>query len=113
MVLIEVKSGNTNITQLNHFIQTVETKKADMGIFVCFDENTTTGMLKAAKKQGYFKEESFKSLYDKIQIITVEDLLSHKAPNLPKTTKTVFKTAQKKTSIKDTQTNLFQENTNE
>jgi len=106
-VLIEVKSGNANLTQLNHFIRTVENKNANMGLFVCFEEQVTSGMKKAAKQQGYFNQDQFGSQYDKIQIITVEDLLDHKQPNIPASLKGTFKTAKKETKEKDTQQKMF------
>jgi adenine specific DNA methylase Mod len=106
-VLIEVKSGNANLTQLNHFIQTIENKNAQMGLFCCFSDQVTAGMQKAAKQQGYFNQDQFGSQYDRIQIITVEDLLDHKLPNIPFSIKGTFKTAQKETKEKDTQQKMF------
>lgn len=50
VVLIEVKSGNATLTQLNHFTKTVESKEAQAGVFVCFAEQVTRGMLESAKK---------------------------------------------------------------
>ena len=92
-VLIEVKSGNVNLPQVNHFITTVKEKNAGVGVFVCFKEQITPGMRQTAKKQGYYLEEFFGSNYDKIQIITVEDLLEDKMINIPTSTKGTFKTA--------------------
>jgi len=92
-VLIEVKSGNVNLPQVNHFITTVKEKNAGVGVFVCFKEQITPGMRQTAKRQGYYSEEIFGSNYDKIQIITVEDLLEDKMINIPTSTKGTFKTA--------------------
>ena len=77
-----------------------------MGLFICFEEQVTKGMRETAKRQGYFNEEQFGTQYDKIQIITVEDLLDHRDPNLPKSIKGTFKSAQKTTKEKDTQNKL-------
>jgi len=104
---IEVKSGATSLSHLNHFIKTVEDNKVDFGIFVCFEENATKGMRVAAKKAGYFDQDSFKKAYDKIQIITVEQLLNNEMPNLPTSSKTTFKTAARGTLEKDTQTKFI------
>lgn len=90
--LIEVKSGKASPTQVNHFIRTVEDKQAQMGVFVCFAAEVTNNMLTAAKKQG--KLENFG--YDKIQIITVEDLLGGKLPNRPVSRVETFKQAERK-----------------
>ena len=92
-VLIEVKSGNVTLPQVNHFITTVKERGAGVGVFVCFKDQITSGMRQTAKKQGYYLEEFFGSNYDKIQIITVEDLLEDKMINIPTSTKGTFKTA--------------------
>lgn len=77
--IIEVKSGNVGIATLKSFIQTVKNQKADIGVFVCFDEQVTKGMRIESNQQG--KMEGWQ--IDKIQILTVEDLLNHKSPQLP------------------------------
>lgn len=97
IVLIEVKSGNATLTQLNHFIQTADSKKANAGVFVCFAEQVTRGMHESAKKQGYYRQDIFGTRYDKIQIMTVEDLMDNKLVNLPSFEQTTFKTAKKET----------------
>ncbi|MEZ5083972.1 MAG: site-specific DNA-methyltransferase [Bacteroidales bacterium] len=107
IVLIEVKSGNANLTQLNHFIQTVDSKKAQAGVFVCFAEQITKGMFESAKKQGYFRREYFDTKFDKIQILTVEDLMDGKQPNLPQFEQTTFKTSKKESTNKPDQGKLF------
>ncbi len=84
---IEVKSGHTNVHDVNHFIATVNDKKAHFGIFVCFSEQITRAILETSKKQG--KYGSFN--YDKIQILSVEDLMNGKLPQIPESTKTTFK----------------------
>lgn len=94
-VLIEVKSGNATLPQVNHFIKTVEEMEAGIGLFVCFNEEVTKGMLQAAKREGYYKKEIFSNKYDKIQVITVEDLLDYKDPNLPIIEHTTFKKAER------------------
>jgi hypothetical protein len=95
LVMIEVKSGGATLTQLCHFIHTVDEKKGDVGVFVCFDAEVTKGMLESAKKHGYYREDLFGSTYDKIQILSVEDLLEHKTINIPRAMKTTFKTAKR------------------
>lgn len=88
---IEVKSGGANLTQLHYFIQIVDDREAEMGVFVCFKEQVTLGMEKAAKLQGHYFSDSM----DKIQILTVEDLLEHKGIHMPSSTVGTFKSAKK------------------
>ena len=92
-VLIEVKSGNASLQQVNHFIQTIKNREAVMGLFVCFAEQVTDGMKQAAKKEGYYLEQNFGRKFEKLQIITVEDLLENKLPNLPPAENITFKKA--------------------
>jgi DNA modification methylase len=96
--IIEVKSGHVNVKNVREFIQVVKVQKADHGVFVCFQEQVTKPMLLAAKEEGYFYKELWESRYDKIQILTVEDILDGKGINLPMEQahkKTTFKTATK------------------
>lgn len=104
VALIEVKSGNATPSQLNHFIRTVEDKKAQMGIFVCFADQVTDNMRRIAKKQGWFSEHYKK---DKIQILTVEDLLDGKLPDRPASRIEIFKQAERKTLSDAQQKKLF------
>ena len=103
---IEVKSGGATLPQVNHFIQIVEERKADMGVFVCFKEQVTSGMEKTAKLQGHYKEDLFGNNYDKIQVLTVEDLLDHKGINMPTSNVGTFKSA-KKAEQKSKQEGIF------
>jgi adenine specific DNA methylase Mod len=103
IVMMEVKSGNASPTQLNHFIKTIEDKKGAMGIFICFAEHITRNMQVIAKKEGLFVDQYGNTHGDKIQVISVEDLLDDRRPNIPQSTIETFKKAEKKTSENDTQ----------
>ena len=103
IVMIEVKSGNASPTQLNHFIKTVEDKRGAMGVFVCFADQITRNMQLIAKKEGLFVDDFNNSYGDKIQIISVEDLLEGKRPLIPQSKYETFKKAEKKSTDSDTQ----------
>jgi len=98
VVLIEVKSGNVNVKNIREFIQVVNKQNAAMGIFVCFEEQVTKPMLLEAKEQRYYNSEIFGNKYDKIQIITVDDLLKEETIKIPYSLKQTFKIAKKQTS---------------
>jgi DNA modification methylase len=108
-VLIEVKSGNVNVKNIREFIQVINKREADVGVFVCFNEQVTQPMLKEAKQQGYFDEKHFGTRIDKIQILTVEDLLDGKEINLPMGLykKTTFKSATVKSQKEQNQEEMF------
>ena len=106
VILVEVKSGNVNVKNVREFIQVVDKQEAAIGVFVCFTEQVTKPMLLEAKEQKYYRQDLFGTNYDKIQIITVEDLLESKEIKKPVSTKTTFKTAQK-AKLTDEQEELF------
>ncbi len=81
--LIETKSGKLTVKNLREFVNVIDTQKAAVGIFVCFAENVTREMTKAAKEAGHIKIADTEFPMDKIQIITVEDLFEGKKPQLP------------------------------
>jgi site-specific DNA-methyltransferase (adenine-specific) len=94
-VLIETKSGGVNVKNIREFIHVVEKQKAAAGIFVCFADTVTKEMLKEAKAAGHIKLGTMDTGLDKIQILTIDDLLNDKKPNLPNISST-FKKAQRK-----------------
>jgi site-specific DNA-methyltransferase (adenine-specific) len=100
VVLIEVKSGKVNVKNLREFIHVVNTQKAAIGVFVCFQEQVTTPMIQEAKQQGFYTPNidqigEYKTQFPKIQLLTVEQLLNGEQVKIPMTTQGVFKTAGK------------------
>ena len=94
-VIIEVKSGNVNVKNVREFLHVIETEKAAMGVFVCFEEQVTTPMQKEEKLSGWYNEKMFGQRYKRLQIITIEDLMNNKAVDMPQSTKGTFKSAQR------------------
>lgn len=90
-VLIEVKSGNVNVKNIREFIQVVNRNKASIGVFVCYKAQVTKPMMQDAKQEGYFRQDLFGSKFDKIQILTVEDILENKEIHIPESNRTLFK----------------------
>ncbi len=93
-ILIEVKSGTIGLKNIREFIHVIEKRKAELGVFVCFEEQVSGETRREAKQAGYFESESYPGKYDKIQILTVDDLLDGKGIALPYR-KEAFKTATK------------------
>lgn len=104
IILIEVKSGGVNVKNLREFIQVVDKNKASIGVYVCFAEQVTKPMITEAKSAGYYRPELFKQKYDKIQILTVEDILENKGINMPDSNLKLFKQAEN-VKISDAQQN--------
>lgn len=80
IILIEVKSGNVTLPQFQHFINTVKKQNSDMGVFLCFGKEITKNMLSKAKEEGNFMGFS---KVDRIQILSVEDLLAGNGIKFP------------------------------
>lgn len=88
---------------IREFIQVIEKQKAAAGIFVCFQDTVTKEMLKEAKAAGRILIDGVSTSLDKIQVITVDDLLNGKQPYLPNVSST-FKQAERKQSTKPERT---------
>ncbi|HMI80013.1 MAG TPA: site-specific DNA-methyltransferase [Ferruginibacter sp.] len=105
--LIETKSGKLTVKNLREFVHVIETQKATVGIFVCFEENLTKEMVKCAKDAGHIKMDGVEYSMDKIQIITIEGLFESKQPQLPGgADNQTFKRSQRK-ETKGTSYGLF------
>ena len=94
-VLIETKSGNVTVKNVREFIQVIDKQKAAAGIFVCFKDQVTKEMTKEAKLAGSIKMGKMDTGMDKIQILTIDEILTGKMPHLPNVIST-FKQAERK-----------------
>lgn len=92
-ILIQVKSGHVNPSQTRDLKVTVDRGKAQIGIFITLKE-PTSGMKKEALLAGYYKSPGWNRNYQKIQILTIRDLLNGRKIDYPPTSDT-FKKAQK------------------
>ena len=81
--LIETKSGKLTVKNLREFVHVIDKEKAALGVFVCFAENVTREMAKTAKEAGHIKIGEVGFPIDRIQIITIEELMNNKQPMLP------------------------------
>ena len=76
-IIVSVKGGeHVGVTQVKDLIATVENEKAQIGIFVTLAEPTKP-MLVQATTAGYY-ESPHMGAFPRIQILTIEDLLSGK-----------------------------------
>ena len=91
--VVSVKGGqNLNPNMVRDLVGTVDAEKAKIGVFLTL-EDPTTGMRTAAAKAGFYETEYGK--YEKIQILTVEDLFDGKRPHMPWVDPSVFKKAKR------------------
>lgn len=83
-ILVSVKGGSTNPGHVRDLLGTVQSQNAAMGIFVCL-QKPTKGMTDAANHSGVYTYPVNNQKFPKVQIITVEELMSGKQPSMPTT----------------------------
>lgn len=79
--IISVKGGHVNVSQIRDLIGVVKREKAEMGIFITL-EPYTKPMEQEAILEGFYCSPLGKE-YQKIQILTIADLLNRKKPDTP------------------------------
>ncbi len=92
--LVQVKSGHVKSGDIRDLIGALEPEKAQMGIFITL-EGPSREMDTAALSAGVYRSELWQRDYPRIQILTVEELLSGAAAKLPPGGTGAFKKAGK------------------
>jgi len=81
-VIVSVKGGaSLNPGMIRDLRGVVEREKAAMGVFIRL-ETPTQGMYTEANTSGFYEYDT-QTKYPRIQILTVEDLLAGKRPQVP------------------------------
>jgi DNA modification methylase len=80
-IVFSVKAGAVGVAQVRDLRGVIERDKAELGVFVCF-EQPTRPMLKEAAEAGFYKSSDGTS-YPRLQILTVEQLLNGQQPQYP------------------------------
>ena len=80
--LVFVKGGATNPGHDRDLIGTVQSQRAELGVFVCMNP-PTKGMLEAANQSGSWTHPANGQRYPLVQILQVAELLNGKRPNMP------------------------------
>ncbi len=76
-IIIQVKSGHINRGMIDALKGVVDREQAQIGVFITLKEPTKP-MIKEAVSSGFYESEYYNKKYPKIQILTIEDLLSGK-----------------------------------
>ena len=79
--IVSVKGGGTSVKDIRDLSGVIDREKAEMGIFLTLEEPTKPMHVEATTK-GFYKSPLGKE-YTRIQILTIEDLLSGKKPDIP------------------------------
>jgi DNA modification methylase len=82
-ILVSVKSGKPSLLHAKELLATLETEGGAVGILIELEEPTTE-MRRAATEAGSYESELWGGRYDKLQIVTIAELLDGQRPNVPK-----------------------------
>ncbi len=80
--LVQVKSGHVNSGQIRDLVGTVQRENAAFGIFITL-EPATKDMNEEAFSAGWYTSELWQKKYPKLQILTIDQLLSGAEVQMP------------------------------
>lgn len=80
-IVFSVKAGGVSVSQVRDLVGVLQREKAEIGVFVCFEEPTRP-MLREAAEAGLYKS-SDGSTYPRLQILTIQQILDGKQPEYP------------------------------
>jgi hypothetical protein len=104
-VIFQVKSGKVKSGDIRDLLGTMTLENASIAIFITL-ENPTKDMLKTAKSAGFYQNKFMTHSCDKVQIITIQDIIENKQKlNIPLINE-VLKSAEKHKEVKVNQIEL-------
>jgi site-specific DNA-methyltransferase (adenine-specific) len=80
--IIQVKSGKVTVKDVRELIQVTDREKAEIGILITLKKPTKDMKVEAIKK-GFYKSSILNKDFPKIQILTIEEVLNGKKPQIP------------------------------
>ncbi len=92
-ILVQVKGGGVQRNDIATLKGDIEREKADGGLFITL-EKPTRPMIQEAVSVGNFSVGYSKAEFPKIQILTIEELLNGRLPNLPPSSGVYYKEAK-------------------
>lgn len=92
-VIVSVKGGHVNVAQIRDLGHVIDRENAAIGIFLTL-EKPTRPMLEEAVEKGFYESAHF-GKFPRLQILTVEQILEGKMPELPPNLQLTFKQAEK------------------
>jgi site-specific DNA-methyltransferase (adenine-specific) len=80
-IIFSVKAGGVTVSQIRDLRGVLEREKAEIGVFITFDEPTRP-MNKEAAEAGFYKS-SDGSAWPRLQILTIQQILDGRQPEYP------------------------------
>ncbi len=93
-IILSVKAGKTGAAHVRDLIGTVQQENAEVGALLTF-QKPTQPMTSAAASAGFYASPGWNTTHPRIQLLTVEELLSGKGIDYPHLTSITFKKAPK------------------
>jgi len=81
-ILFSVKSGAVGVSQIRDFLHVIERENAAAGVFITLEEPTKP-MLQEAKKAGKYISPLTETSFDKLQIVTIKEMIEGARANFP------------------------------
>jgi len=80
-IIFSVKAGGVTVSQVRDLVGVLDREKAQIGVFLCFEEPTKP-MLREAAEAGLYKSADG-TTYARMQILTIEQILKGAQPEYP------------------------------
>ena len=93
-VLVSVKSGHVNVSQVRDLKGTMEREGAPLGLFITLEDPTEPMKMEAATA-GVWHSELADRDYPRVQLLTIKELLDGKRPTLPLLVMPTYQQAEK------------------
>jgi site-specific DNA-methyltransferase (adenine-specific) len=105
--VVQVKSGHVKVGDVRDLKGVMEREKAEIGFFITLEEPTSP-MLKEAGSAGFYVPKHFPGYkFPRLQVLTVEELLTGGQAQYPKMNVATFKKAERQRKDGETQKGLF------
>jgi site-specific DNA-methyltransferase (adenine-specific) len=105
-VLVSVKSGHSDVSQVRDLIGTMQREDAPLGLFITLEEPSKPMLVESASA-GVFYSELSRREYPKVQILTIAELLDGRRPSLPLLVLPTYEQAQRVERKAAEQSGLF------
>ncbi|MXY46076.1 MAG: site-specific DNA-methyltransferase [Chloroflexi bacterium] len=98
-IIVQVKSGNVNVSQVRDLKGVVEREQAEIGLFITLRQPTGP-MLREAVSSGFYVPEHYPNHhFPRTQVLTIEELLSGRGAEYPRVApQATFKRAPRRRS---------------
>ncbi|MGL5509099.1 MAG: DNA methyltransferase, partial [Microcoleaceae cyanobacterium] len=106
-VIFQVKSGKAKSGDIRDLQGTMTLEGAEMGVFITLNEPTKE-MIKTAKSAGIYQNKFMSQSYDKISIVTIQEIIEEKKRFNLTLIHEVLKSAEKVREVNSDQLGLFE-----